>query len=145
MNNFNPRSTAVVDQAIFEGAFAQQLEGLNSSADPSARITQTEFAPNRLVYESNSQSEGLGVFSEIYYDRGKGWQAYIDDQPVPHMRANYILRALRIPAGKHKIEFRFEPDSYFIGNNISLFFSILLWLGIVYVVYLELKRRKVIA
>ncbi|MEM6801889.1 MAG: YfhO family protein [Bacteroidota bacterium] len=145
LNNFDPRRTAVVDQQIFGGDFGQQLEGLSPTNDPSARITLTEFAPNRLVYESNSQAEGLGVFSEIYYDRGKGWQAYIDGQPVPHMRANYILRALRIPAGKHQIEFKFEPSSYFVGNNISLFFSILLWLGIVYVVYLELKKRGVIS
>ncbi|MEM8890037.1 MAG: YfhO family protein [Bacteroidota bacterium] len=141
--NFDPRTTAVVDQNIFDGAFAKQLEGFTPTGG-TARITQTEFAPNRLVYESNSQAEGLAVFSEIYYDQGKGWQAYIDGQPVDHMRANYILRALKIPAGTHKIEFKFEPSSYFIGNNISLFFSILLWLGIVFVVYQELRRRKII-
>lgn len=145
LNTINPRRTAVVDQNKFDGLYKKQLEGFTAKADASARIIQTEFAPNRLVYESNSQVEGLAVFSEIYYDNGKGWQAYIDDQPVSHLRANYVLRGLRIPAGKHKIEFKFEPASYLIGNKVSFFFSILLWLGVALIVYLELKKRGILS
>jgi uncharacterized membrane protein YfhO len=82
------------------------------------------------------------VFSEVYYDGGeKGWQAYIDGKPVPHFRVDYILRAMRIPAGQNmKIEFRMEPRSYLLGETISLITSILLILAVVAVVGMEIRK-----
>ena len=74
-------------------------------------------------------SAGLVVFSEIYY--ADGWQAFIDGKPVPHIRANYVLRALPVPAGAHTIEFKFEPKSYAVGNGVSLASSIALLLVLV--------------
>jgi uncharacterized membrane protein YfhO len=65
------------------------------------------------------------VFSEVYYP--KGWNAYIDGNPAPYVKVNYVLRGMSVPAGKHSIEFRFEPLSYKRGVQISYTASILLW------------------
>jgi uncharacterized membrane protein YfhO len=83
-----------------------------------------EYRANYLKYEAQTQTDQLAVFSEIYYP--KGWDAYIDGQKTEHINANYILRAMPIPAGKHTIEFRFYPKSYFTGNKVSFSSSLVL-------------------
>lgn len=119
LDTFSPSETAVVDQR-----FAEYIRGKNLSRDTTASILMTSYQPNHLEYMSNSSREQLAVFSEIYYD--KGWNAYIDGKLTPHIRANYILRALLVPAGKHKIDFKFEPIVYQVGEKVSLASSILL-------------------
>ncbi len=74
----------------------------------------------------NAGQKSLAVFSEVYY--GESWQAYVDGKPVPHLRANYILRALPIEAGNHKVEFRFTFKPFEIGERVSLAGSILVLL-----------------
>jgi hypothetical protein len=131
----NPLNEVIVDKS-----FNEYIEGITLVPDTSARITLTEYRANYLKYVSNAASEQLAVFSEIYYD--KGWQAFIDGKPVPHFRADYILRAMKVPAGNHTIEFRFHPKSYFIGEKISLASSLILVLLISGMVWMELKKRK---
>lgn len=135
MRGFDPAATAIIDQR-----FAAYLEGLNPAADTSALIEHLEYRPNYLKYHSKAGEEHLAVFSEIYYD--KGWDAYIDGNLTPHIRVNYVLRALRVPAGEHTIEFRFEPKSYFTGEKISLAGSVLLFLLCGCAVFIEFKRKK---
>jgi uncharacterized membrane protein YfhO len=96
------------------------------SADSTATITIAEHNPNYLKYESTSTKSGLAVFSEIYFP--KGWKATINGQPAEILRANYVLRALAVPAGKNTIEFTFEPDAYYVGNKITMASS---WLVLV--------------
>ena len=86
--------------------------------DTTAQIILTEYRANYLKYNARCSSEQLAVFSEIFYD--KGWQAYIDGKPVDHIRANYVLRAMRIPAGEHTIEYKFHPRSYYVSDKIRL-------------------------
>jgi hypothetical protein len=86
--------------------------------DSLASITLVEHKPPYLKYESSSQSKGIVVFSEIYYP--KGWHAFIDGKEVTILRADYVLRALEVPSGKHTIEFKFEPKPYVIGNKITM-------------------------
>jgi uncharacterized membrane protein YfhO len=93
--------------------------------DSSSGIVLTKYGLNDLTYKSNNRSEGFGVFSEIYYE--KGWEAFIDGKQVPIYRVNYLLRGLKIPAGEHKIEFFFRPKTYAIGDNIAMISSILLY------------------
>jgi uncharacterized membrane protein YfhO len=86
-----------------------------------------DYSPNRLKYATNSTSSGVVVFSEIYYDGEKGWHAYLDGKPVEHFRADYVLRAMAVPAGAHQVEFRFEPKSVIMGNKIAYAGSFLLF------------------
>ncbi|MBL7833253.1 MAG: YfhO family protein [Cyclobacteriaceae bacterium] len=109
VNTIDTRSTAVLDASKFTAPQVQY--------DSTASITNLEHTPRYLKYESQSQVNGLGVFSEIYYP--DGWIATIDNQEVPILRVNYVLRALEIPAGKHTIEFKFEPKAYTVGNKVT--------------------------
>ncbi len=121
LSNFNPRTKAFVHEE-----FKNEVQGLSTTKD-STSIVQSSYGLNKLEYKSNSSTKKLAIFSEVWYMSGKnGWQAYIDNKPVEHIRANYILRALPIPAGQHTIRFEFQPADYFMGEKISLFASILL-------------------
>ncbi|GHB72410.1 hypothetical protein [Persicitalea jodogahamensis] len=131
LDTIQPRRTAVVDKR-----FATALEGLTIRPDSANAITLTSYKPNELVYESNAKGEQLAVFSEIYYNVRDDWKVTIDDQPAPLLRANYVLRALRVPAGKHTITFKFDPVSVSSGRTIDLISSILLvalFIGAVFV------------
>jgi hypothetical protein len=119
LTDFVPTETAVYDKR-----FASQLEGRMISKDSTATISLTDYKPNHLTYKSQTGSDQLAVFSEIYYD--KGWNAYIDGKPAPYFRANYVLRAMIVPAGSHTIEFKFEPKVYATGEKIAYASSILL-------------------
>jgi hypothetical protein len=108
--NINPAQQAVIDTTKFN----LQKTSFNSSGT----VTLTSYAPNELIYEADLANESLVVFSEIYYPGG--WQATIDGEPAKIIRANFVLRALKVPAGEHKIVFSFKPDAYFIGNKITM-------------------------
>jgi uncharacterized membrane protein YfhO len=82
----------------------------------------------------------LAVFSEIYF--ANGWNAYVDGELNPHWRANYVLRSMRIPAGKHQVEFKFEPEVYFTGEKMSFAGSFLFVLFVVGGVVLEARSKK---
>jgi hypothetical protein len=113
LNVIDPAKEVILDQK-----FLSQVKGLTLTSDSTANIQLTQYSPNVLTYQYQAKSEKIAVFSEIYYQ--PGWNAYIDGKLTPHFRANFILRAMKVPAGKHKIEFKFEPKAYTIGENISL-------------------------
>ena len=98
-------TTDVATTAIINNEFKEIAK--NPGVDSNARVVMTSYSPKHLVYETNSTKDGLVVFSEVYYE--DGWNAYIDGNLQDHFRVNYVLRALRIPAGNHTIEFKFEP------------------------------------
>lgn len=129
--------------AIIHKEFADQMSGFSPAYDPAATLTITNFLPNHITYQFNAPSgkEQLVVFSEIYYN--KGWKLYIDgsEEVSPHLRANYVLRAARIPGGNHTLEFKFEPDSYETGENIGLLGSILLLLAVAGVGFLGFRNK----
>ncbi len=81
---------------------------------------------NKLSCNLCNSREGLAVFSDIWYPAG--WKAYVDGKETPIIRANYVLRALRLPAGEHTIEFKFRPDSFYTGNAYAGISSIILYL-----------------
>ena len=93
-------------------------DSLKYNVDTLATIKLTEYSLNTLSYDSFSNQNEFAVFSEIYYK--DGWNAYIDGELKPHVRVNYILRGIEIPAGNHNIEFKFEPKVIQTGSTISL-------------------------
>lgn len=133
LTNFDPSKTAIVDKR-----FNKELEGLKINFDSTASIKLVDYRANRLQYDTRSKSEQLAVFSEIYYD--KGWKAFIDGKPAPHFRVNYVLRAMRIPSGEHKIEFRFEPVTYYTGEKIALAGSLILILAFAGIMTREIRK-----
>lgn len=134
MEKFNLKDSAIIDKR-FEGT----LSGFSFKEDSTAKIMLTSYAPNKLIYQFSAANEQIAIFSEIHYD--KGWNAFINDKPAEYFRANYVLRAMRIPAGNHKIEFRFEPKVYHTGENIGLASSILLFAFVGFALYKELKEK----
>jgi len=121
IGTMNPANELVVDKR-----FEYQLAGKKFVKDTTSTIKLTSYAPNKLIYQTNTTKEQLTVFSEIYY--ADGWQATIDGKEVPHFRANYILRAMVVPAGKHTVEFRFEPKSFYRSETISVIAAVVLFL-----------------
>ena len=132
VKSLDSKRTAVIDQTKFDLPRA--------SADSLARIALTEYLPNHLTYSVQSQQGGLAVFSEIYYPAG--WEATIDGKPAEIIRANYVLRALQVPAGAKSIEFTFRPKSYYVGDKVSLASGSLLILMLLGCIGWSLKGRK---
>ncbi len=126
------------DSAILDKKFAEHVDGWDLQFDSDATIELVDYKPNHMTYEVNGvDTEQLAVFSEVYYPLG--WQAYIDGKPVDHFRADYILRALRVPAGTKKIEFKYELDSYSWTTNVSLAGTSILLIIFILALYRELK------
>ncbi|TGE20376.1 hypothetical protein E5K00_20460 [Hymenobacter aquaticus] len=132
LTGLNVATAAVVDASKFP---------LNKTAYTAAgsTIALTKYSPDELTYRANAVQDGFVVFSEIYYQ--DGWNAYLDGKLVPHLRANYVLRALPVPAGSHTIEFKFEPKEYAIGNTVSLVSSVLLILALLGTIFYAVKRK----
>ncbi|NOR85981.1 MAG: YfhO family protein, partial [Bacteroidales bacterium] len=123
--------------ALIDKRFEEELTALSSNLNQSNTIILTDYQPNHLKYNSQTHSNQLAIFSEIYYN--KGWNAYIDGELKPHFRANYTLRAMIIPEGEHLIEFKFEPTAYYTGEKIALVGSLLLILSFSGIIARELK------
>jgi hypothetical protein len=132
IHGFNPLQTAVVDKK-----FETLVKAVPS--DSTATIELVSYEPNYLKYEVNSDKGGTVVFSEIYYP---GWQSSIDGEEAPHGRANYILRAMNVPAGKHVVEFKFDPDSLHVTETIAFIALGLLALMAIVVIFLKVKACR---
>ena len=128
----DPLTTAVVNKKF-------KFDKLKKDNGSLISLDLDSYKPNHLTYkiEKPSKFDQFAVFSEIYYKNG--WNAYIDGKIVPHFRANYVLRAMIVPAGTKKIEFKFEPSTFETGEKVALASSIILLLLLVFVSYKELK------
>ena len=134
INAFDPLNEAFVHES-----FKPLLDESRLGRPVNSSIELTFYRPDRLVYEYSAPNDALAVFSEIWYD--KGWKAYVDGEEYPILRANYLLRALQLPGGNHKVEFKFEPRSYHLGETISLIGSIILLAGIGGLIWLEVRKK----
>ncbi|MEL6275511.1 MAG: YfhO family protein, partial [Bacteroidota bacterium] len=134
INGLDPSNTAIVHQE-----FAENIAGLNP--DGTGEVSLLSYTPNKLEYSFNSSSDQLVVFSEVWYGPNTGWKAYIDGTEAELIRANYILRALRVPAGSQKIEMRFAPQTFVLGKTVSLISSLAILLGILAYMYLWFARQ----
>ena len=143
VNNANEEIDAIgqVDlqqTAIVDSKFKEALKGVNEGyKDSLSTIRLTNYEPNQLVYETSSPQDGIVVFSEIYYP---GWTATIDGKPADIARADYILRAMNVPAGKHTIEMRFDPQSLHITEGIAYGAMALLLVGVIILIWIYRKK-----
>lgn len=108
-----------------------------SGLDSTSKITLTKYGTRILTYQSQSNIEAPAIFSEIWYP--EGWNCYVDNKMVDQFRANYILRGAMIPAGKHTIEWRFEPQTYYSSNTLSLLGSVSVLLSCIVIFGMSLK------
>lgn len=136
LDTIDPLKIAVVDKK-----FAGTIGNRQSFApDSTAAIELLQYQPAYLKYRSQTNAEQLAVFSEVYY--ANGWKAFIDGKPAEHFRADWILRAMNIPAGEHIIEFRFEPDTYSTLANMGSIASLLMIVGFVGIlIYSGIKKQ----
>jgi uncharacterized membrane protein YfhO len=133
LDSVDSKNVAVLNSKDFD------IKNTAFAKDSTATITLENYKPNYLKYVSNNSNEGLAVFSEMYYE--KGWNAYIDGKKSDHIRVDYVLRSLHIPAGKHTVEFKFEPQVVKTGSTITLISSIGMLLLLVGGIYFERKKR----
>ncbi len=112
LGEIDPKTTAVVHQE-----YAALVSNISNDIT-GASIVMDDYKPNHIAYTATANTNVLAVFSELHYK--DDWVAYIDGKEVEHLRANYVLRALNIPGGTHKVEFKFEPKMLATGNVISL-------------------------
>jgi len=125
---------------VVHAEYNDYIAGL--SPQKNGTIVLDDYKPNHLTYSSNTASDQFAVFSEIWYGPDKGWQAYLDGEPVDHIRVNYLLRGMKIPPGQHKVEFKFEPAVYSRGKTISFISSLLILLGLIGVIAKSYPKWK---
>lgn len=142
LDNFNPKEVAIIDIR-----FKDVVKPI-TSFDSLATIKfekASDNNPEYAKYTTSSKSDGIMVCSEIYYD--EDWKAFIDGKETPYFRANYILRAINVPAGNHVVEFKLESNAFKTFNFISLVGSILVvlivLLAIFYPIYNNRKEVKI--
>ena len=139
LDTYNLKTIAIIDKK-----FEPAVNGLKIQPDSNAKITLSDYKPNKLTYKYKISTDQIAVFSEIYYE--KGWIATIDGKPADIFRSDYILRALRLPAGEHQVVFEFKPVAYYTGEKISFASSLTLILlavgGIVYAIFRKLSPKQ---
>lgn len=132
LGKIDTKTEAIIQQKNKDGLQVKpQYDGAGS-------VKLVSYKPNDLVYETETSSPQFAVFSEIYYP--KGWNAYVDGAIMPHVCVDYILRGMDVPAGKHKIEFKFEPKVYKTGNTIAMIGSVLLLLSVAGSLFMYYKK-----
>lgn len=134
LSNFNPKDTAVLDEAVKANLTASAVR------DSSAYIKMLFNDNDVIAYQSSSKNTEYAVFSEIYYDAG--WVATIDGKEAPIVRTNYVLRGLQVPAGNHNIVFEFKPKSFINSNRAAIGASALIWLLLIGAAIATLRKPK---
>ena len=139
LEKINLHNTLVTDVK-----FKDFVKDFKPGHDSSATIKLTKYAPDYVEYDYSAKDKGTVVFSEIYYPYG--WNAYIDGKPADHFRANYTLRAMNVPAGKHHIRFEFRPATVEKWGKVSVACMYVIYLSILGVagwgIYRAVRKRK---
>jgi hypothetical protein len=134
LDSTNLRDTAVIQTRFKEKAGPQPVY------DSSAFVKLVENRNDVIVYNTSAATNQFAVLSEIYYSAG--WNAYIDGKKTDYVKTNYALRGIAVPAGNHKLEFKFEPQSYKTGNLLMLIGTILIFVCVVGGLFMEWKQQK---
>ncbi|MFR9523212.1 MAG: YfhO family protein [Rikenellaceae bacterium] len=123
-----------------EFAIVDKQFGVAPTTFAQGEIELVEYEPNYLRYEYSADAAGVAVFSEIYYS--KGWRAYIDGEPAPYFRANYLLRAMELPAGDHVVEWRFRAPRWAMIEGVTLVASLLIIISIITLLIVAIYERR---
>lgn len=136
ISSFDPGVLAVAEKQDWKLDTAYAKDSL-------ANIKLVRKQNDQMEYASNSSTKQLAVFSEIYYTFG--WKAFIDDKETPIYKCNYVLRTIEIPAGAHKVTFKFEPTEVILANKLGLVAVSLVWLLAIgsIILYVKSKSNKV--
>ncbi len=143
-NAFEPKKTAVM-----RTTFKSDLGNYTFGKDSAAFVKLARYGLDDISFTSSNSKDGLAVFSDIYYS--KGWKAYIDGQEINGketgketsiMKVDYVLRAIKIPAGAHTIRFHFRPESFYKGQKITMVCSILLIILVLFSFYPMIKKAQ---
>lgn len=131
--------TSLRDTVVLDKSLEKTIATL--AYDSTAFIKLVKYENDAVEYSSNAATPQFAVLSEVYYPFG--WNAYVDGKKTDYVKADYFLRGITVPAGSHKIEFKFEPTSYYTGRNISFIVSILIVLLVAATIFWEWKNRSV--
>jgi hypothetical protein len=134
LSSINTGTTALIKKENSGYATANNFSG-------EGQISLTSYAPNKLVYNSTTNSDQFAVFSDVYYRDGKDWKVTIDGSEVGHTRVNYVLRGMNVPSGNHEIIFEFRPSSFYTGETISLIGSIIFVILLAGAIFISLKKN----
>jgi hypothetical protein len=134
LSNFDASKTAILRADI-----SAKVGKLSSSAGQGT-ISLKNYDPEKMVYTYKSSSENLALFSDIWYP--EYWVATIDGEEVEILRANYILRALKLPAGEHEIIFEYRDSSSGTSNTLALLSSLLLLIGAPALIFFDSRKNK---
>ena len=137
-------SIDLLNSAVADKKFEWVLENFKpgfrpTEADPVSTIALTDYDSDYIIYSVDAKKDELAVFSEVYYP--KGWQITIDGEPAEMLRANYTLRALPIPEGRHTVEFRFDPQSIKVTDGIA-YAAVLIMLLTAILIILRTVRKN---
>lgn len=135
LDSLDTKKTAVINKE-----FLSKIPSEKITRDSTATIDLFKYQPNHLVYETSTKTPQLAIFSEVYYPHG--WNAYINGKPAEYFRADYVLRAMVVPPGNNKIEFKFEPEVIQTGSTISIVSSLVLLLIIAGGLYFESRKKR---
>ena len=137
LTKLNTKDEVVINSDAKNKSFDMQMPFLKNGSE---QIELVAAKPNDLVYQSSNKNNGFAVFSEMYYKYG--WNAYIDGKLTPHLKVNYTFRGLSIPAGNHKIEFKFEPQVVKTGSTIALISFVILIIVSAFGMYFETRKNN---
>ncbi len=137
LKRLDTKTEAIMNEKFKERAATKEVYSAKG------KIELLTYKPNEVTYASESEEAQFAVFSEIYYE--KGWNAYVDGNLMPHAQVNYVLRGMALPAGKHAVVFKFEPQTYHTANSIALAGSVLLILSLGLGFYLHRRNNVIVS
>ncbi len=131
-------STHLRDTAVIQEKFKSAIK-FPPQFDSAAVIKVRYYLNDTIRYDFNAKTNQFVVFSEIYYPLG--WNAYIDGTKSDYVKTDYLLRGMSVPAGKHTIEFRFEPRTYQLGNTVTLLATLLAYALLAVAIFMETRKK----
>lgn len=134
IGHFDPTDTAFVQPAFVKAA------GPAPVYDSTAEIKLVSYDNDKIEYQTKAKSPQFAVLSEIYYPAG--WNAYIDGKKSDYVKTDYVLRGIAVPAGAHKITFKFEPKVVSGSQTATYIANILFWLSIAFSIFVIWKKQK---